>query len=454
MSEFAAALYERPGQDGQRRRQIVAILQAALESVDPAAAVRRQLRREGDTLWASDVGYDLGEVGRIFVVGAGKAGAPMAWAVEEVLGDRISSGQVTVKYEHLLSTRIVMLQEAGHPIPDEAGVAGSRAIVRLLESAEEDDLVICLISGGGSALMTLPIDGISLADTKAVTGSLLRAGATINEINAIRKHLDQLKGGQLARLAYPARTVSLILSDVVGNPLDVIASGPTVPDTSSFAEAYGLLQRHELLEEVPQSVVSHLRRGTSGEVAETPKAGDPAFARTLNLIVASNTIAAEAAERAAHDAGMHTMLLSTYIEGEAREVGKVLGALAKEVLASGRPVERPACLIVGGETTVTLRGKGKGGRNQEMALAAALSIQDLEDVTIVCLATDGTDGPTDASGALADGSTIRRAREHGLDPWHLLETNDSYYYFSPLNDLLLTGPTNTNVNDLAFVFVW
>ena len=454
MSEFAPALYERPGQDGQRRRQIVAILQAALESVDPAAAVRRQLRREGDTLWASDVGYDLGEVGRIFVVGAGKAGAPMARAVEEVLGDRISSGQVTVKYEHLLSTRIVMLQEAGHPIPDEAGVAGSRAIVRLLESAEEDDLVICLISGGGSALMTLPIDGISLADTKAVTGSLLRAGATINEINAIRKHLDQLKGGQLARLAYPARTVSLILSDVVGNPLDVIASGPTVPDTSSFAEAYGLLQRHELLEEVPQSVVSHLRRGTSGEVAETPKAGDPAFARTLNLIVASNTIAAEAAERAAHDAGMHAMLLSTYIEGEAREVGKVLGALAKEVLASGRPVERPACLIVGGETTVTLRGKGKGGRNQEMALAAALSIQDLEDVTIVCLATDGTDGPTDASGALADGSTIRRAREHGLDPWHFLETNDSYYYFSPLNDLLLTGPTNTNVNDLAFVFVW
>ena len=454
MSEFAAALYERPGQDGQRRRQIVAILQAALESVDPAAAVRRQLRREGDTLWASDVGYDLGEVGRIFVVGAGKAGAPMARAVEEVLGDRISSGQVTVKYEHLLSTRIVMLQEAGHPIPDEAGVAGSRAIVRLLESAEEDDLVICLISGGGSALMTLPIDGISLADTKAVTGSLLRAGATINEINAIRKHLDQLKGGQLARLAYPARTVSLILSDVVGNPLDVIASGPTVPDTSSFAEAYGLLQRHELLEEVPQSVVSHLRRGMSGEVAETPKAGNPAFARTLNLIVASNTIAAEAAERAAHDAGMHAMLLSTYIEGEAREVGKVLGALAKEVLASGRPVERPACLIVGGETTVTLRGKGKGGRNQEMALAAALSIQDLEDVTIVCLATDGTDGPTDASGALADGSTIRRAREHGLDPWHFLETNDSYYYFSPLNDLLLTGPTNTNVNDLAFVFVW
>ena len=454
MVSFSPALYEREGLEGVRRRQIVQILQAALDAVEPAAAVRRQLRREGDTLRAGERCYDLRNYAHVYVVGAGKAGAPMAQAVEDVVGERVAAGLVNVKHGYTLPTRLIRLNEAGHPIPDESGVAGARGIAELLEAAGEDDLVLCLISGGGSALMTLPVEGVTLDDVRHLTDLLLRAGATINEINAIRKHLDGLKGGNLARLAHPAQVVSLILSDVVGNPLDVIASGPTAPDSSSFAEAYGLLERYALLPEVPDSVADHLRRGVRGEINDTPKAGDPIFERTQHVIVASNDIAARAAELAAQGQGFHALLLSTYVEGEAREVAKVFAALAKEVLASGRPVPRPACIIAGGETTVTIRGNGKGGRNQEMALAGAMCIQGLHDAAIVCLATDGTDGPTDASGALADGMTTRRARALGLDPWAYLENNDSYGFFARLDDLLLTGPTNTNVNDLALVFVW
>ncbi|MCD6518797.1 MAG: glycerate kinase [Anaerolineae bacterium] len=454
MITFASELYEREGLEGERRRQVVQVLQAALAAVDPAEAVRRYLRCQEGVLEIAGQRYPLERYKHVYVVGAGKAGAPMAQAVEEVLGERITAGQVNVKYGYTLPTRFISLQEAGHPIPDEAGVAGSRRIAQLLEQAGAEDLVICLISGGGSALMTLPVEGISLEEMKILTDALLRVGATINEINAIRKHLDALKGGKLARLAYPARVVSLILSDVVGNPLDVIASGPTVPDRSTFREAYGLLERYDLLEKVPSSVVEYLRRGAHGEIPDTPKEGDPIFAHTQNVIVASNDIAAEAALQEARKRGFHALLLSTYVEGEAREVGKVLAALAKEEATFSRPVPKPACLVLGGETTVTVKGKGKGGRNQEMALSAAISIEGFEDVMIVCLATDGTDGPTDASGALADGKTVPRARERGLDPWMYLENNDSYSFFATLQDLLMTGPTNTNVNDLAFVFVW
>ena len=465
MVTFAPALYERgdgrapcgppiTGIEGERRRQIVRVLEAALGAVDPAAAVRRHFRREGDILWVAETRYDLTRYAHVYVVGTGKAGAPMAQAVEEVLGDRLTAGQVNVKYGHGLPTRIVQINEAGHPIPDEAGLSGAERIAGLLDAAGRDDLVLCLISGGGSALMTLPVEGVTLVDIKALTDALLRASATINEINAIRKHLDRLKGGNLARRAYPAQVISLILSDVIGNPLDVIASGPTVPDSSTFADAYALLERYGLLPVVPIPIIEYLRRGLRGDTADTPKAGDPLFEHTQNVVVASNDIAARAAESAAQEMGFNTLLLSTYIDGEAKEIAKVYVALAKEVLASGRPIARPACIIAGGETTVTIRGQGKGGRNQEMALSAAMGIQGLDDVAIVCLATDGTDGPTDASGALADGQTLERAAALGLDPWLHLENNDSYPFFAALNDLLLTGPTNTNVNDLTFVVVW
>ncbi|MGI6367792.1 MAG: glycerate kinase type-2 family protein [Anaerolineae bacterium] len=454
MVTFDPRLTDRPGLEGQRRAQLVEVMQAALMAVDPAEAVRRHMHRQGDQLIVNGRTYPLNQYRRIIVVGAGKADAAMTQAVEEILGDRLTEGAVNVKYAHSLPTRRVVLTEAAHPVPDAAGVQGSARIAQLLEGANESDLVICLISGGGSALMTLPAAGITLDDLQGLTSALLRAGANIVEINTIRKHLDRLKGGKLARLAAPATVISLILSDVVGNPLDAIASGPTVPDDSTFADAWRLLERYELVGHIPEAIERELRRGLDGETAENPAAGDPAFARVQNVIVASNDLAAAAAERHARSLGMHTLLLSTYVEGEAREVARVLAAIARQIAATDSPVQRPACVIVGGETTVTLRGEGRGGRNQEMALAAAIAIDGLADVTIACLATDGTDGPTDASGALAEGSTAARARALGMDPWDYIARNDAYRFFEPLGDLLMTGPTQTNVNDLAFVVVW
>jgi hydroxypyruvate reductase len=443
--------------DRERRERVLPILSAALDAVDPYTAVRRALERDGETLRVAGRSYDLRRIGRVLVVGAGKAGAPMARSVEEVLGDRLSAGAVNVKRGHAEPTRRVRLREAGHPIPDADGVAGTGAIVELLGTTGPEDLVVCLISGGGSALPQLPAEGISLEDTQRLTDALLRAGATINELNAVRKHLSRVTGGQLARLAQPAAVVALLLSDVVGNPLDVIASGPTVPDSSTFADAWAILERFDLTgrgraSPVPVSVLARLEAGRRGELPETPKADDPLFAAVQNVVVASNELAALAAVAQAERAGFAAQLLTTYVEGEAREVGKVVAALGREVAAAGRPLPPPCCLVLGGETTVTVRGQGKGGRNQELALAAALKIDGLADVLVVALATDGNDGPTDAAGAVVDGATLARARALGLDPHAALAENDAYGFFDRLGDLLMTGPTNTNVNDLTFVF--
>jgi glycerate 2-kinase len=442
----------------KRREQVWDIMSAALAAVDPAQAIRQNVSLEGDSLRIGQRSYDLSGYERIFVAGGGKAGSPMVAAIEEILGQRVTTGLVNVKHGYLppegADVQRVEIVQAGHPTPDEAGRRGAERMVEMLSSLTEKDLVICLISGGGSALMTLPQPTISLADVQALTGALLRCGATINEINAVRKHISRIKGGQLARLIHPAQVVSLILSDVVGNPLDVIASGPTVPDTTAFTQAYGVLQKYDLLDKVPTSIVEHLAAGVAGKIAETPKEGEAVFATVYNLIVGSNEIAAQAALNRAQELGFNTQLLSTYVEGEAREVAKVLAAIAKEMAQSGQPIPRPACLVVGGETTVTITGEGKGGRNQEMALAAALAIEGWEDVMVVTLATDGTDGPTDAAGGVATGETVAWARELGLDPEEYLANNDSYHFLEALGELIVTGPTNTNVNDLAFVFAF
>jgi glycerate 2-kinase len=442
------------GQTRERRERALAVLLAALEAAGPIKAIKRQVSLSDETLRIGLRTYDLGCYRNIYVIGGGKAGGSMAQAIEDILGERVTAGLVNVKYGYGAETEIVRLNEAGHPIPDAAGMAGTKQMAELARQATDEDLVLCLISGGGSALMTLPSEGITLADTKSLTDAFLRCGATINEINAVRKHLSQIKGGNLARLAYPAEIVSLILSDVVGSPLDVIASGPTVPDTTTFADAYGVIEKYDLLEELPRPIVERLRRGKEGLIPETPKESDESFTRTYNLIIASNEVAAEAATTKAKELGFHTLLLSTFVEGEAREVARVFAAIAKEILHSGCPVPRPACLVAGGETTVTVCGSGLGGRNQEMALSAALEIAGLEDVMIIPLATDGTDGPTDAAGAIADGSTVRRAQEAGLSATQYLANNDSYHFFQQLGDLLITGPTNTNVNDLTFTFVF
>jgi hydroxypyruvate reductase len=333
-------------------------------------------------------------------------------------------------------------------------VSGTADLVGLLETTGPRDLVVVVLSGGGSALMLLPAEGISLADMQQTTDVMLRAGATINELNTLRKHLERAKGGGLARLAAPSDVLALVLSDVVGNPLDVIASGPTVPDTSTFTDTTAILRRLGVWERLPEKIAARLEAGEKGTISDTPKPGDPLFERVQTVVVASNELAAEAGVRQAESEGMSALLLSTYVEGEAREVAKVVAALAREEAASNRPLARPACLILGGETTVTVRGTGLGGRNQELALAASLKISGLDDVIVAALATDGNDGPNDATGALADGSTVARARAAGLDPDAYLANNDAYHFFEGLGDLLITGPTNTNVNDLLFVFAW
>jgi hydroxypyruvate reductase len=435
--------------------RVTRILAAALDAVEPAAAVRRFLRRDGNLLHAGEQVYDLAKYERVFLVGVGKAGTPMARAAAEVLGGRITGGVVVVKEGHSDSStagRPWSVIESAHPIPDARSVEGAQRVADLLAQTTERDLVVAVISGGGSALLTLPAPGLTLAGLQALTGALLRCGANINEINTLRKHLDHVKGGGLARMAHPATLVTLILSDVVGSPLDVIASGPTVPDPTTFAEAYALLERYGIVASVPPPVVEHLRRGVAGEVEETLKPGDMRFERVQNLIVASNAQAAEAALAAARTEGFNTLLLTTYLQGEAREVGRVLAAVARELAAAGRPLPGPACIVAGGETTVTLRGNGMGGRNQELALAAVADLAGLPGIALVTLATDGGDGPTNAAGAVVTGATLQRARQRGLDPHTYLARNDAYPFFDALGDLLRPGPTQTNVNDLVFMF--
>ena len=438
---------------------VARILAAAIAAVEPGAAVRRFLRREGETLVAGDVAYDLGAFDRVWIIGAGKAGAPMAVAAAEIVGERLTGGMVVVKEGHLTADHVAALQpqvellEAGHPLPDARGVAAGERIATLLTQMGERDLVLALISGGGSALLTRPAPGIRLDDMQKLTGVLLACGASINEINTLRRHLDTLKGGGLARLAAPATVITLVLSDVVGDPLDVIASGPTVADPTTFANALNVLERYNVLDQTPVAIRRRLESGVRGEIAETPKPGDPALARVGNLIIGSNRLAAEAALAAAQREGFNALILTTFLQGEARVVGRVLAAIAREIADNNRPIGRPACVIAGGETTVTLRGDGRGGRNQELALAAVADLATAPGALLVALATDGGDGPTDAAGAVVSTTTYQRARDLGLDVAAALARNDSYPFFDALGDLLRPGSTHTNVNDLALVVV-
>jgi glycerate 2-kinase len=437
------------------RASVSHLQRAALAAVDPAEAVYRFVSRVGDRLLIDRQAYALRNFDHIYLVGAGKAAIPMAEAIGEVLGDRLSGGVIITKYQHIDRSLPDQLRvhEAGHPVPDEQGVAATRDLAALLKQVTPHDLIFCVISGGGSALMTLPAEGIALADLQATTQLLLRVGATIQQINTIRKHLDTIKGGGLARLAHSAPIVSLILSDVIGDDLSVIASGPTVPDPSTFAEAWHVIEQFDLADQLPVSVRARLKRGVSGEIPDTPKPGEPLFDRVQTVIIGSNAQAAQAAEKAAQQLGFNTLLLSTQVQGEAREVAKVAAAIAKEIALYNRPIPKPACLIFGGETTVTLKGNGLGGRNQEMALACALAIEGLPNTLIAALGTDGTDGPTDAAGAIATGETVSRAKAIGLDAQAYLANNDAYHFFQALGDLIITGPTGTNVNDLLFVLV-
>jgi glycerate 2-kinase len=437
------------------------VLLAALRAVDPAIAVAQHLTREGDLLIVNGRTYDLRLFKRVWLVAAGKAGAPMAHAAARILGGFLSGGVVIVKnYQdgdenssEPIPARVI-LYEAGHPVPDQRGVDATQQISQLLKSAGAQDMVICLISGGGSALLTSPFEGITLEDMRSLTKQLLASGASIDEINTLRKHLDSVKGGGLARLAAPAQVLTLILSDVVGDPLDVIASGPTVPDSSTFADALAILRRYGLVEKSPAAIVAHLEKGAQGDLPETPKPGDPLFTNITHLIVGSNILAAEAAIAEAKVRGFNTMLLTTFLQGEARQAGRMIAAIARQIAANQLPVTRPACIVVGGETTVTLQGDGLGGRNLELALGAVRDMAGLQDVMLISLATDGDDGPTGAAGAVVNGETLARAKALDLSAEDYLARNDSYHFFEPLDDLLVPGQTQTNVNDLAFLFAF
>ena len=416
------------------RQDALDIFAAALNASDPAEAVRRHMPAT----------TQFNQFRRIWIVGAGKASAGMAAAVEQILEDRITGGVIATKDGHLANTKRTQLRECSHPVPDERGVAAAQAILAIAQAATSEDLVICCLSGGASALLPLPADGISLADKQETTRLLLASGATIHEINSVRKHLSAIKGGQLAAAAYPASVLSLILSDVIGNNLDVIGSGVTAPDSSTYADALAVIRKYELFDRIPTAVRNRL---TNPIAPETPKADHPAFQRTQNIIVGSNDLALKAASDRAKALGYNTLILSSFIEGETRDVARMHAAIAKELVAFDRPIARPACIISGGETTVTIRGDGKGGRNQEFTLAAAIDIAGMKDVCIMSAGTDGTDGPTDAAGASCDGETLRRAP----DAADFLARNDSYTYFDLLGDLIKTGPTGTNVMDVRLV---
>jgi glycerate 2-kinase len=435
------------------REQALAIFHSALGPVDPAEAILRHVSLEEETLVVGGRRLELKTYDRIWVVGAGKGAAPMAQAIEDLLEERIEGGVVVVKDGHGFPLKRIRVLEASHPVPDRRGVQGGEEILSLAEKASERDLVISLLSGGGSALLVAPSQGVSLEDKQEVTKLLLACGATIREINAVRKHLSRIKGGGMARAAHPATVVSLILSDVIGDELDVIASGPVVPDSSTFLHAKAVLKGYSIWDQAPKSVRERIERGVIGEIDETPKPGDPSFQKDIAELLGTNLQALEAAEKEAKSHGYRPLILSAMVEGEAREVALMHAGIAKQILASGHPIPAPACVLFGGETTVTLQGDGKGGRNTEFVLASALALDGQKHVVILSGGTDGTDGPTDAAGAIADGNTVARARTKGLDPVDHLRRNDAYPFFQSLGDLLITGPTRTNVMDICILLV-
>ncbi len=438
-----------------RKARVLALksLEYALNAVDPKQLMKSKLLLKNSILKVNQYSFDLKKFKNVFVIGGGKASGSMAETLEQNLGKYITNGIVNIPCGSKHKTGIIKLHEANHPIPDKSGVEGTHRMLEIAEQAKKEDLVICLISGGGSSLMPLPRDGITIKDKREITDALLKCGATINEINTVRKHISDFKGGWLAKKAYPATVLNLILSDVVGDPLDFIASGPTVPDSTTFSEAIKALKKYGLWDKAPATIKKVLSDGQKGLTPETPKATDKAFKKVYNVVIGNNRFASLAVREHLRSAGLNTLLLTSTLEGEARHVGVMLASIAREVFMSGNPVPKPAGIIAGGETTVTVTGKGLGGRNQELSLAAALKVGGMDGVVVASLSTDGVDGPTDAAGAIVDGKTMSRAAEMDLNPEEFLAENDSYNFFSKLGDLIFTGPTGTNVNDVSVMVV-
>ena len=443
----------RSEQNRKARKIALDILESTLKASNPKNLVKKQIHRKGNLLKFASLIINLDDYDRIYIIGAGKASGSMAEAITELLQTRITNGFVNIPRGMApgLKTGRIKLNEAGHPLPDKAGVYGARKIIKILEDVKENDLIIALISGGGSALLPLPAGNISLTEIQNITNNLLKCGAKIDEINIVRKHVSDIKGGRLAMKVFPATLVSLIISDVVGDHLPSIASGLTVPDPSTYSDAVEILKRYCIWEKSPQTVRLHLNNGLEGKASESPKPSNPYFKKVHNILLGSNRTALKVAKKKVKQLGLTPIVLSAFMEGEARHVGTVIASIARETVLHEGFLPKPIVVLVGGETTVTVIGHGKGGRNQELALSASLGINELEGVVIASIGTDGVDGPTDAAGALVDGSTLKRAQEKGMNPLDYLDNNDSYTFFMNLNALIMTGPTGMNINDLIIL---
>jgi glycerate-2-kinase len=440
------------------RRITLELFEEAIEASDPRIAIRRNMRVSNDreTIGVGGTRFNLKKSGNLYVIGAGKASGAMTEEVEKLLGDKISGGCVSILRgtRGMFKTKIVQLRESSHPIPGNDSLEATRRILTIVDKSTPNDTILCLLSGGGSSLFSLPPSTIDLEDFQEVIQLLLKRGATISDLNAVRKHISQVSGGGLAKIAASkgCEMIVLTLSDVVGDPIDVVAGGPTAPDTSTFKDAVGVLKRHGVWDATPEDVRQQLVRGLDGIVPETPKDGSQVFTHVHNFIIGSCRQACFAANSKAKQLGIHSMVLSTMVEGEAREVGKIMGSIAKELSKYNSPIKKPAAIIMGGETTVTVRGDGIGGRNQELALSASESINGVLRAAVASLGTDGVDGPTNAAGALVDGFTVTKAQAVNLSPNEYLFKNDSNTFFKKLGDgLIITGPTGTNVNDIMII---
>ncbi len=429
------------------------IITESIKSVDPGMAVSRMVSLKGRFLSVGQDKIDLNNINNIYVIGLGKASSRMAEPLEKMLGSRLTGGIINTKYGHNAGLKKIKINECGHPVPDRNGLRGAKEICDFVKQAGENDIVFCLISGGGSALFPLPAGGLSFPDKQKTTQLLLRSGATIQEVNTVRKHISSVKGGRLAELISPARGISLILSDVIGDDMGFIASGVTSPDPTTFGDCINIIKSYRLQKKMPSQVMEYLNRGVKVSCMETPKSGNPVFKKVSNLLVGSNFLACDAAMKKAASLGYNALLLSTVIEGETKDVAKVHSAVAKEVLLSGNPVKKPACIISGGETTVTVKGKGKGGRNMEFCLACVKHISGFNNIVIASVGTDGTDGPTDSAGAVVDSTTFEKALKKKCIPAKYLESNDSYNFFRKCGGLYITGPTGTNVMDIRLMLI-
>lgn len=432
------------------RKVALDVVEYAIKAVDAYEATKNTVRVKNDMLIVGDLNYDLSRVGDIYVIGGGKATFSIAMALEEILGGRIKRGVINVKKGEKRRLKRIKVIEAGHPIPDEAGLEGTKEIIEIAKKAKEGDLVFCAITGGASALMPLPARNISLEDKKKVTELLLKCGATIDEINAVRKHISAIKGGRLAKYIHPAEIINLVIIDeVAGRPW-----GPTVPDTTTFKDAINVLKKYDLWEKIPNTIREHLKRGMVEPKLETPKPNDFKGLKVRNVVLADNEIMCEAAKKRAEKLGFKSLILSTKLEGESREVGIVLASIAKEIERKGRPIKPPCVLILGGETTVTITGQsGKGGPSQELVLGASLKIAGSKRIVVTSIDTDGTDGPTEIAGGIVDGSTLKRAEKIGVDIFENLMKHNSSEVLMKLQDAIVTGSTGTNVMDLNVVVI-